>query len=178
MSYQPPGNDNSEPAPSPYAPPAPDAGHYGPQPHGGYLPLPPSGYPAPGPGGYAENPAHPPQPYGYPPPYGYGYPQQLVPRPTNGMAIASLVVSGAAVLGLCGYGLGGYLGIVGVILGHVGRRQLRERGESGEGLAQAAVIIGWVTTAIALIATALIIAFVVWASGQESGSSPTPLQTF
>jgi hypothetical protein len=158
---------------------APD---YAAQMPGGYAAQPMSGYPAQGSGGYPVDPvAYPAQPYGtgYPQPYGYAYPgQPLAAASTSGLAIASLVVSCAGVLGLCAYGLGGYLGIVGAILGHVGRRQIRERGESGEGLALAGVIIGWLTTAIAVIATAAIVFFVVWASGQESGSSPTPFQTF
>jgi hypothetical protein len=92
------------------------------------------------------------------------------------MAIASLVVSGIAVFGLCAYGLGGYLGIVGAILGHVGRRQVRAQGGQGDGLALAGVIMGWVTTAIAVIATAVILFFVVWVARQTPG--PTPFPTY
>lgn len=107
----------------------------------------PAGYPAPA--GY-PTPAYPP---------GYGYPAA---PPQSGLAVASLVVSIVAVLGLCGYGLGGYLGIVGAILGHVAKRQIRERGESGGGMATAGIIIGWITTGIAVLATAAIIIFFVY----------------
>ncbi|MFI6760376.1 DUF4190 domain-containing protein [Micromonospora sp. NPDC050417] len=92
---------------------------------------------------------------GYPP--GYGYPAQQ--QQQNGLAVASLVVSIVGVLGLCGYGLGGYLGIVGAILGHVAKRQIRERGESGGGLATAGIITGWIAAGIAVLATAAIIIF-------------------
>lgn len=98
--------------------------------------------------------------YGYPP---YGYP---VSEPTNGIAIAALVVSIVGAAGLCAYGLGGYLGIVGAILGHVAGRQIRERGGQGAGMAKAGVIIGWIVTGIAVLATIALVFFVVWASGQ------------
>jgi hypothetical protein len=159
MSYpQQPGgwNDPSWPGDpkSPYG--DPPAGQPSPdQPPAGQPP--PAGYGAPvyGPPGYPAT--------GYP---GYGYP---VPSPpTNGLAIGSLVVSVVGAFGLCGYGLGGYLGIVGAIMGHVARRQIRERGESGDGMALAGVIVGWIAFGIAVIATVLIVIFVVWASNQPS----------
>ncbi|NGZ99818.1 DUF4190 domain-containing protein [Nocardioides sp. W3-2-3] len=59
------------------------------------------------------------------------------------MAIASLVVSIVG-LGLCCGGPS----IVGAILGHVARKQIRERGEGGAGLALAGVIVGWIAFAI------------------------------
>ena len=107
---------------------------------------------------------------GYPPPGypaaapGYGYP---APRPNNGMAIASMVVSIVGVLGLCGYGLGGYIGIVGAILGHVSRKQIRERGEQGDGMAMAGIILGWIATGIAVLATIAIVIFIVWVANQD-----------
>jgi hypothetical protein len=164
MSYQPPGDDSS-PQPSPYSYPSSPSGDYAAQSSSSYPAQPQPGYP----GGPAPS-----YQTGYPQPY--GYPGQPA-APTSGVAIASLVVSCAGVLGLCAYGLGGYLGVVGAILGHVARRQIRERGEGGDGLALAGVIIGWLTTAIAVIATVAIVFFVVWAARQESGSAPTPFQT-
>ncbi len=105
-------------------------------------------------------------PYG-----GYGYPAYGVPvaagPKTNGLAIASMVVSLVGAVGLCGYGLGGYIGIVGAILGHVARRQIRERGEGGDGMALAGVIVGWIATALAILATIALVIFFVWAAGQD-----------
>lgn len=105
-------------------------------------------------------------PYG-----GYGYPGYSAPvsaaQSNNGMAIASMVVSIVGVLGLCGYGLGGWIGLIGAILGHVARRQIRERGESGDGMALAGIIIGWIATAIALIATVIIVGGIVWIANQD-----------
>jgi len=147
MSYQQPGNwsDPSWPSQtSGYDPKSP----YDPAVSG-------AGYPA---SGYPGYPAGTPVP-------GYGYP--VAAPPTSGLAIASMVVSILGALGLCGYGLGGYIGIVGAIMGHVARRQIRERGEQGDGMALAGVIVGWIAFGIAVIATVLIIIFVVWAANQD-----------
>lgn len=126
----------------------------------GYSPQPVSGdfavgYPPP-PGGYPAG--------GYP---AYGYPPVVAAPPTNGMAIASMVVSIVGVLGLCGYGLGGYIGVVGAVLGHVAKRQIRERGEAGDGMALAGIILGWIAAALAVIATVVIIGFVIWAANTD-----------
>ena len=67
-------------------------------------------------------------------------------RKTNGLAIGALVTGIAALpLSFC-YGVGGILaGLVGAILGHVARRQIRERGEDGGGMALAGIIVAtWV----------------------------------
>jgi hypothetical protein len=95
------------------------------------------------PGGYAAPP-------GYLQPYGYlAAPPE---RKNNGLAIAALVVSCVGVLGLCVYGLGGCIGAIGAILGHVARRQIRERGEGGDGMALAGVIVGWIATGLFVLA--------------------------
>jgi hypothetical protein len=69
---------------------------------------------------------------GYGPPPGYA-PQW--PRPTNTMAILALVM--AFVFAPAGF-----------ILGIVARRQIRQTGEQGEGLALAGIIIGGIFTAL------------------------------
>jgi hypothetical protein len=135
--------------------PAPTTGGYPGTPApttGGYPPGIPTagGYQA---GGYQAG-GYPPAGYGtapsYPQPYGY----MAVPprRPNNGLAIAALVVSCVGVLGLCAYGLGGWIGAIGAILGHVARRQIRERGDGGDGMALAGVIVGWVATGLFVLA--------------------------
>ncbi|TDB71369.1 DUF4190 domain-containing protein [Micromonospora sp. KC721] len=107
---------------------------------------------------------------GYPPAAGYpGYGYPPAPQ-NNGLAIAAMVVSIIGALGLCGYGLGGWIGLVGAILGHVARRQIRERGEAGDGFALAGVIVGWIATVIALLATIAIVVFIIWAANQDSSS--------
>jgi hypothetical protein len=148
------------PAYDPAATPAPyDAAAYYPQPA-------PYGQVGPyvQPGGYGQPAAY---PYGYPPPY---YPPS---GPTNGLAIASMVISIVGALGLCFYGLGGYLGILGAILGHVATRQIRQQGGQGGAMAKAGIIVGWISTGIAVLATIGIVAFVIWAANQPSTAYPT-----
>lgn len=87
------------------------------------------------------------QPTAYP---SYGYPLVASPPTTNGLAIAALVCSIAGVASCI-------TAPVGAILGHVARRQIRERGEGGDGMALAGIIIGWILTAVML----LVIAFYV-----------------
>jgi hypothetical protein len=85
-----------------------------------------------------------------------------VPAPkTNGMAVAAMVVSIVAAVGICAYGVGGLLGVVGALLGHVSRRQIRGSGEAGDAMAMAGVIVGWIAFAIGVIAVGVIAAIVV-----------------
>lgn len=71
------------------------------------------------------------------PPAGQPYPGQPAPvaRPTNTLAIVSLVGSF-------------FIGLVGIICGHIALGQIKKRGEGGRGLALAGTIIGYVNTAI------------------------------
>jgi len=112
---------------------------------------------------YQQPPPYtPPQMYdhGYGSPYGQGYGPMMKP-PTEGLAIAALVISCLAVGGLCASGLGGFIGLVGAIMGHVAQRKIRVSGAGGRGMALAGVIVGWVTTALALAALAFIIVAIV-----------------
>jgi hypothetical protein len=99
---------------------------------------------------------HPSQPVSGTPPYGQpqpGYPTpaayvqpvygppMYVTKPTNGLAIASLVCSLAGILVF-------FSAPVGAILGHVARRQIQERGEDGDGMALAGIIVGWIVTGL------------------------------
>jgi hypothetical protein len=107
-------------------------------------PPPPPGSPGPyGQPGYAGPQYGPPQ-YaqpgyaqpGYPVP-GYGapgYPPVYV-RPTNTMAILALVMAFV-------------FAPAGLILGIVARKQIRQTGEDGDGLALAGIIVGGIVTAI------------------------------
>ena len=81
-------------------------------------------------------------------PYPYGY--QVGP-PTNSKAIASLVTS-LAMLAFCFP-----LAVIGAILGHIARREIRERGEGGDGLALAGIIIGWLALLVPLLVIAVIV---------------------
>jgi Domain of unknown function (DUF4190) len=142
----------------PPAPPAgPPPGSPGPYGQPGYAPPGPAqpAYAQPGYGqpGYAQ-PGYPPP--GYPPP-GYGppgYPPVYV-RPTNTMAILALVMAFV-------------FAPAGLILGIVARKQIRETGEDGDGLALAGIIVGGIVTAIFVFFIVLwILAFAAFA---DSGS--------
>ncbi|WP_138757122.1 DUF4190 domain-containing protein [Modestobacter altitudinis] len=91
------------------------------------------------------------QPYGqqpYPPqPYGYGYPP---PRRTNGLAIASMVLG---IVWL--YWIGSVLALV---FGYIARKQIRERGESGDGMAIAGIVLGWVGVGVIVLVAVIGIA--------------------
>ena len=71
---------------------------------------------------------------------GYGY-QPLAP--TNTLAIIALVASiaGCIVVPILA-------GIAGVIMGHIARKQIRQTGERGDGMAVAALWIGYIGTAL------------------------------
>jgi hypothetical protein len=87
------------------------------------------------------------------PPYQGPYSPYPPAPPTNGLAIAALV---------CGVGgfVVGLSFIPAIICGHLARRQIRQTGERGAGLALAGLILGYVGIAlfIALIAVFLAIA--------------------
>ncbi|MFC6597360.1 DUF1707 and DUF4190 domain-containing protein [Kitasatospora paranensis] len=66
-------------------------------------------------------------------------PLPYVPRRTNGMAVASMV------LGLLCLPTGGMLGVPAVVTGHIAKNQLRQSGEEGDGMATAGLVIGWLS---------------------------------
>jgi hypothetical protein len=69
-------------------------------------------------------------------------PATFLPRPvppTNGKAVGSLV---CGVLTLMTAGL---TGLPAVVLGHVARSEIRRRGEGGDGLALAGLVLGWLS---------------------------------
>jgi peptidyl-prolyl cis-trans isomerase B (cyclophilin B) len=80
---------------------------------------------------------------GQEPPPGYVLPVPIAPRATTGqtnsMAIAALV----SVF---------FISWVGIILGNIALKQIETTGEEGAGLARAAVIIGWVSVALGVLA--------------------------
>ncbi|MBN1091739.1 DUF4190 domain-containing protein [Blastococcus sp. TML/M2B] len=126
-------DDGPRTAPGPHPGPPP----YGQQPFAqpGYG-QPPHGQPQ-----YAP-PQYGPPVYGspYPPGYGYG-------RPTNSLAILSLVLAFV-------------FAPAGLITGIIARRQIRETHEGGDGLALAGIIVGGIATALfALVIVFWVIAF-------------------
>ena len=100
-----------------------------PQQPGAVPPPPPPGYgtPPPPPGyGTPPPPAYGAPPPGYPPQYGYA---PMASQKTNTLAIVGFILSF-----LCG--------LAGIIMGIIARNQIKQRGEKGDGLAIAAIVIG------------------------------------
>jgi hypothetical protein len=104
------------------------------------------------------------QPPSYPPPQPGPY---AVARPTNTLAIVSLVIGIASYVALPVVGA-----IAAIILGHVARGQIRRTGEGGSGYALAGLILGYVHLAIAVIVIAVIViaAVVIGAAALQNGS--------
>ncbi|NMO00541.1 DUF4190 domain-containing protein [Gordonia sp. TBRC 11910] len=114
-----------------------------------------SGYPA---------PSYPQQPYaaGYPAaqPYGAQYPGAYpggygyTATTTNTKAIVSLILGIAGLTATCGL-----LGIGGLILGYLAKREIDESGgtQDGSGLALAGIILGWICVAVIVLFVAFII---------------------
>jgi hypothetical protein len=137
------------------------------------MPYPDQGATSPLPGPPGTVPYDPPYPYGagqpyvpgqswqsgYPPYYGWAQ-----PRPTNGLAIASLTVSITAIpLGCLCYGVPTIIGgLVGAVLGHVAQHQIaQDRNQQGAGLALAGIIVGWIGVALAaLVVGGLVLLYV------------------
>lgn len=62
----------------------------------------------------------------------------------NGLAIVAFVLSF-------------FVGVAGVVLGYVALAQIRRTGEDGRGLALAAVVLGWVSVVVTVLAIAALV---------------------
>jgi hypothetical protein len=166
QAAQPPPPDPTLPYPPPYTPTssAPSSGP-------GYPPPPPpygAGYGPP-----PSGPGYPPP--GYPPPdkspfgapgYGAPYSPPYGPQNTNALAIASLVCSIAGVLTCVS-------APVGIVLGHIAKKQIRQTGEAGDGLATAGLWVGYILTVISLVVAIFYAAVFIWAFAEGAGGSTT-----
>lgn len=95
-------------------------------------------------GGHPQQGQYPAQP-GPPTQSGpYSQPGYYPPRPTNGLAIASLVcgIVGLFVPFVC---------LAAIILGHMGLSAVKRTGEGGRGYALAGAILGWVATVLGIL---------------------------
>lgn len=139
-------------------------GGYGQQQPGGYDPnsqpysgQPYSADPYSGPPGYDPYTA---QQGGYQQP-GYqqpgfqqpGFQQPYQPRSTNTMAILSLVFAFV-------------FAPLGIVFGHIAKKQIRERGDEGEGLATAGLVIGYILTALGVLGCAVDIIYAIWVASE------------
>ncbi|MBW6433052.1 DUF4190 domain-containing protein [Actinoplanes hulinensis] len=169
---QPPANDPTLQYPPPYTPPTSPAPSSGP----GYSPTPGyksatdgTGYPPAGAG-------YPPPSAGYGPPPGYGppgapgygapYPHYGAQRPTNGLAIASLICSLAGLVTCIS-------APVGVVLGHIAKKQIRQTGEAGDGMATAGLWVGYILSVLSLIVIIFYVVVAVWAISEGAAGNTT-----
>jgi Domain of unknown function (DUF4190) len=117
----------------------------------------PSGPPPPPPPGYPPAPGYQ-QPYGQPPYGAPGYgppPGYAYARPTNTYAILALVLAFV-------------FAPLGIVFGVLARKQIRQTGEEGDGLALAGLIIGSIFTAIFVL---FIVIWIVAIASIAGGSS-------
>jgi hypothetical protein len=86
-----------------------------------------------------------PPPHPGQPPYGGQWPGPYAAsgRTTNGLAIASMVLGIVWV-----YWIGSILALV---FGYVARSQIRQRGQGGDGMAIAGIVLGWVGLGLLLL---------------------------
>jgi len=141
--------EGEAPVATPGGTPPPPPGVAAPPPPGAGPPPPPTGGPPPAPGYKA--PVQPPT--GFPPPPGpYQAPPPGVPisrpKPNDGSAIASLIMGIAAFL-VCPL----VLGVLAVVFGYIGKRNIQDSGGmlGGEAFAVAGIILGWINIAIVAI---------------------------
>lgn len=87
--------------------------------------------------------------WGAPPPGYYAGPP--AGRRTNQLAIAALIC------GIAQVAFGFLTGIAAIVLGHIARRQIRETGEDGAGMALAGLILGYVGIALSVIVVIVLI---------------------
>ena len=81
----------------------------------------------------------------------YGYMPVAQPQRTNSLAVGSLI---------CGIGqifVWTPASIAAVIMGHIARRQIKQNGESGDGMAVAGLVLGWIGIALTLLFVFIII---------------------
>jgi hypothetical protein len=164
---QQPGYDPTAPySADPYAAPASGAPSSG-QPYGQPPPYAPTsgqpqyGQPQYGQPAYGQPPAYGQQPgygqpqYGQP---GYGQPAYGGQAPTNTMAILSLVFAFV-------------FAPAAIVMGHVAKKQIRQSGESGEGLATAGLWLGYIFTGLYVLLCAFYIIVVIAAVGSTGSTT-------
>ncbi|HWF79373.1 MAG TPA: DUF1707 and DUF4190 domain-containing protein [Streptosporangiaceae bacterium] len=91
-----------------------------------------------------------------------------VQRSTNGMAIAALIC------GVCQIFFWFLTGIPAIVFGHLARRQIRQTGEAGDGMALTGMILGYVGVALSVL-TVVIFVILAVAISHRVGNPQPPL---
>ncbi|MGW1627382.1 DUF4190 domain-containing protein [Streptomyces sp. NPDC002172] len=136
--------DPAGPPPNPYAPPAAQ------QPRSAAVPPPPIAPNGPGPVPYGYPGGAPAPGYGYPgrplPSYpagpGYGGWPGMQPAPDNGLGTAAMVTGIISAIGFCLAPVALVLGVLGIVLGSIGRARVRRGQATNGGQALAGIICG------------------------------------
>lgn len=138
--------------PPPYGDPQPP----GPGPAPGSIPPPPTW-------GQPEQQPQQQPPYSYPLPQGYAR-----PAPTEGLAVASMVIGIVSLVLACGYGIGLLGSPAALVMGRISMKRIdRSNGQlGGRGMAQAGFILGIIgTVLLAITLIALVVILVVAVGG-------------
>ncbi len=86
-------------------------------------------------------------------------------RSTNGLAIAALIC------GVCQVFFWFLAGIPAIVLGHLARKQIRQSGEAGDGMALAGLILGYVGLALTVLFVVVIVIIAI-AAANSNGFNP------
>ena len=89
-------------------------------------------------------------------------------RPTNGLALAALIC------GIAQFAVGVTF-IPAIICGHLARRQIRQTGEAGDGMALAGLILGYVGGVLVILAILLVSILMVRVSSTISVQNSVPV---
>lgn len=108
-------------------------------------------------------PGTPPQVYQSPP---YGAQPFGAQRPTNGMAIAALIC------GVCQVFFWLLTGIPAIVLGHLARRQIRQTGEAGDGMALTGMILGYIGLALTVLFVVIVVIIAAAVANHHPGPVP------
>lgn len=106
-----------------------------------------------------------------PQPYGgqqYGV-RQYGAGSTNGLAIAALIC------GVCQVFFWFLAGVPAIVLGHMARKQIRQTGEQGDGMALAGMILGYIGMALTVLFVIIIVIIAIAAAHSGSNFNPNPL---
>ena len=92
-------------------------------------------------------------------------------RQTNGMAIAALIC------GLCQVFFLFFTGIPAIVLGHLARRQIRQTGEAGDGMALTGMILGYIGLVLTVLFVVIVVATAVTFAHHGNPLPPVPVPT-
>lgn len=127
---------------------------------------------------YGQQPPYPQQPYQQPyqqpfpqPPYGYTPPTP--PPPTDGLALASMIIGIVSLVLACGYGIGLLGSPAALIMGRIATKRIDASGGAldGRGFAQAGFILGIVGTVLLVVAIVLVVIIIVAVANGSFDSS-------